>query len=141
MKKISAGLILTDGEYFLGCHSTGNWFYDLPKGGINKNERPIDACIRETKEETNLDIEKEELVDLGVFSYNPRKDLHLFAKFMCDLPSTELMSCSTEFIHYYTKEKTPEVDGYKYIRFCEAGEFMTKNMQKVIIKAKEKTRH
>ncbi len=36
--------------------------YRLPTGGIEKNETPEEALKREVKEETNLDIEKEELL-------------------------------------------------------------------------------
>ncbi|WP_085505361.1 NUDIX hydrolase [Thalassobacillus devorans] len=132
MKKLSAGLILTDGEKFLGCHSTGNWFYDLPKGEVGEGEDPRSTCVREVKEETNLDVPKEELVDLGVFDYNPKKDLHLFLLKVDKLPDTAEMSCSSYFIHPYTKKETPEVDGYKYLRFGEQENYMTKNMVKVI---------
>ncbi|WP_028784771.1 NUDIX hydrolase [Thalassobacillus devorans] len=132
MKKLSAGLILTDGEWFLGCHSTGNWFYDLPKGEVGRDENPKETCIREAKEETNLDVPKEQLVDLGVFDYNPKKNLHLFLWKVKELPDINEMSCLSFFIHRYTEKETPEVDGYKYIRFGEQASFMTKNMVKVI---------
>ena len=42
MKKISAGLILTDGSKILLCHSTGNDFYDIPKGEIDFGENPLE---------------------------------------------------------------------------------------------------
>ena len=34
----------------------------LPGGKVEENEEPIDAVIREIKEETNLDITKDQLV-------------------------------------------------------------------------------
>ncbi|WP_077622929.1 NUDIX hydrolase [Sediminibacillus massiliensis] len=132
MKKLSAGLILTDGEKFLGCHSTGNWFYDLPKGEIDSQESPEQTCIRETREETGLDISKEKLFDLGIFDYNPKKDLHLFLLRVEQLPDITLMNCFSCFIHPLTKKETKEVDGYKYIPFETVESFMTKNMVKVI---------
>lgn len=132
MKKLSAGLILTDGEWFLGCHSTGNWFYDLPKGEVGQYENPKETCIREAKEETNLNVPADHLEDLGVFDYNPKKDLHLFLWKVEDLPDTDEMKCSSYFIHRYTEKETPEVDGYRYIRFGEQENYMTKNMVKVI---------
>ncbi|MFG6120121.1 NUDIX domain-containing protein [Thalassobacillus sp. B23F22_16] len=132
MKKLSAGLILSNGEMFLGCHSTGNWFYDLPKGEVGEEEDPRSTCVREVREETNLDIPKDKLVDLGVFDYNPKKGLHLFLLKVDKLPNTAEMSCSSCFIHRYTKKETPEVDGYKYIWFGEQENYMTKNMVKVI---------
>ncbi|MFG6115384.1 NUDIX domain-containing protein [Halobacillus sp. MO56] len=138
MKKLSAGLILTDGEKFLGCHSTGNWFYDLPKGEVGGAENPKETCIREAKEETSLDVPADHLVDLGVFEYNPKKNLHLFLWKVEELPDTDKMSCSSFFIHRYTEKETPEVDGYKYIRFGEQVRFMTKNMVKVTEKIEKR---
>ena len=55
MKKVSSGLVITDGKVVLGCKS---YKWDLPKGEIEKNEEPIDAAIRETKEETGLSVNK-----------------------------------------------------------------------------------
>ncbi|GGC99132.1 hypothetical protein GCM10007216_32370 [Thalassobacillus devorans] len=45
MKKLSAGLILSNGKMFLGCHSTGNWFYDLPKGEVGEEEDPRSTSL------------------------------------------------------------------------------------------------
>jgi len=132
MKKLSAGMILTDGEKFLGCHSTGNWFYDLPKGEVGPEEDSQETCIREVKEETGLVIPVAQLVDLGIFDYNPKKNLHLFLWKVDELPAMAKMSCSSYFIHPYTKKEILEVDGYKYIAFGEQADDMTKNMVKVI---------
>ncbi|MBM7553548.1 NUDIX domain-containing protein [Thalassobacillus pellis] len=137
MKKLSAGLVLTDGEKFLGCHSTGNWFYDLPKGEVDSEEEPLASCIREAKEETGIDVPSDELIDLGEFEYNQKKNLYLFVWKVEKLPSTERMHCTTYFTHYYTGKETPEVDGYKYIPFTESQQYTTKNMDKVLQKVFE----
>jgi len=131
----------------LGCHSTGNCFYDLPKGTIEKNEEPIEACIREVFEETNLTVQKEKLVDLGVFSYNHYKNLHLFALLTNELPNVESFICNSFFYHPGKQKNCPEADGFKYIAFENMEYFVTKNMYKVLheiknkIKGKEKQPH
>lgn len=147
MKTTSAGLILTDGFHFLGCHSTGNCFYDLPKGTIEENEEPIDACVREAFEETNLTVNKEELIELGVFSYNRYKNLHLFCLYTNELPNIKELTCNSFFYHPGKKQNCPEADGFKYIEFDNMKYFVTKNMYKVLsdikekIKSKEKQPH
>lgn len=127
-KKISAGLILTDGKKFLVCHSTSNWFFDLPKGMIKEEELPIDACIREVREETGLKISKGKLKDLGTFVYNKKKDLHLFLLETKDLPDIKKMKC-VSLIPFTNKL---EVDSYKYIPFDKVGKYMVQNMVNVI---------
>ena len=49
MKKVSAGVVITNGRVVLGVKS---YKWDLPKGEIEKGEKPIEAAVRETKEET-----------------------------------------------------------------------------------------
>ncbi|TLS36553.1 NUDIX hydrolase [Pseudalkalibacillus caeni] len=137
MKKLSAGLVLTAGEKFLGCHSTGNWFYDLPKGEVGPDEDPKETCIREAKEETDLDLSEHDLIDIGVFDYNPKKNLHLFLAKVEEFPPVDAMSCSSCFIHPYSKKETMEVDGYNYISFSEKEKFLTKNMAKVLDKVEQ----
>lgn len=133
MKKISAGLILTDKTKFLGCHSTGNYFYDIPKGSIEAGETPLEACIREVEEETGLIVSNERLLDLGVFDYNYEKNLHLFLLVKEELPDTQKMICTTHF-ETKTGKVLPEVDKFRYINFCDKEVFLTENMKRVIQK-------
>ena len=64
MKKISAGTIIKLNNSILLGHSTNNAHWDIPKGMIEHNESPIDTAIRETFEETNIQLNKEQLMDL-----------------------------------------------------------------------------
>lgn len=130
-KKLSAGLILTDCNKFLVCHVTGRNFYDIPKGLVDENEKPIKACIREVAEETGLSIFEENLVDLGVFEYTREKDLHLFLAVENDLPNIADMKCTSFFPDKFGRQ-LPEVNGYKYISFDEKHLFLAKSMISVI---------
>ena len=51
-------LIYQDGQLLLGrrinSHGHGTW--SLPGGHLDENEAPFDCAIRETKEETGLDV-------------------------------------------------------------------------------------
>lgn len=61
----SAGIaIILKGEKLLLVHPTNApWSntYSIPKGGIDKKESKIDAAIRETREETSINIKKSQI--------------------------------------------------------------------------------
>ena len=130
MKKISAGLIITDGDKFLICKTTLAKTYDLPKGMVENNENHKEACIRECKEETGLDFSYSEIIDLGIYEYMSYKDLHLFMVKVNILPSIDTMNCASTFTRY--GKDFPEVNGYKYISFNEIDEYMNKSMIKTL---------
>ena len=77
---ISCGVVIlnTRREVF-ACHVTGTARWDLPKGVQDPGETPLQTALRETWEETSLDLEAALLEDLGSFDYLPAKRLHLFA--------------------------------------------------------------
>lgn len=52
IKSMSRILLVRQKDDIEGCHLS------IPKGLIRKNEKPIDAAIRETYEETGLAIQK-----------------------------------------------------------------------------------
>lgn len=64
--KISAGIIIKWKGKILLCHPTGkSWTntYTPPKGGVNLGEEIKDAAIRETFEETGIQISYSQLVN------------------------------------------------------------------------------
>jgi len=74
-RKSSKGIIIYNNKILIvriqtGCHAEGIW--DLPGGGIEENETPIDALKREVKEETNLDLDPNSIKRLD---YNTNFDI------------------------------------------------------------------
>ena len=128
MKKVSSGLVITDGKVVLGCKS---YKWDLPKGEIEKDEQPIDAAIRETKEETGLSVDKKNLIKLGFFDYTKHKDLWLFLYVPKNLPDTSNMKCTTYFEDRNGNE-TLEITGYRYIKFKYLERFYYRSICKVL---------
>jgi ADP-ribose pyrophosphatase YjhB (NUDIX family) len=63
-----AAIFNAGGEILLMERADGSGWC-LPCGWVEQNERPIDAAIRETREETGLEVEVKQLV--GVFTREP----------------------------------------------------------------------
>ena len=74
-------IILDDQNRVLLCHRRDFDLWNLPGGAIEKNELPTEAAIRETKEETGLDVSIERLV--GIYSNAGKNDL-VFT-FVCNI--------------------------------------------------------
>ena len=110
MKKISAGIIITDGKEILLGHSTGNDFWDIPKGMVEGGENPYDTAIRETLEEFGLDFSNHTLVDIGEFEYSKSKNLHLFLAKVSLMPKVEHCECTSFFDIGYGKK--PEIETF-----------------------------
>ena len=72
-------LLFSPRAELLLCHATGAKHWDIPKGVGEPGEAPLDTAVRETLEETGLQLRPEQLLDLGTMPYRPGKSLHLFA--------------------------------------------------------------
>lgn len=96
-KSISAGVIITDGNYLLLCHVTGSKHWDLPKGKVEPGESFIDAAVRELYEETSIKISKDTLLDLGIFFYKKNRDLSLWLYKVSKMPDTHNLACHSAF--------------------------------------------
>jgi 8-oxo-dGTP pyrophosphatase MutT (NUDIX family) len=131
-RALSCGiLILTEQRELLLCHVTGQNHWDLPKGGMHDGESPLQAALRETREETGLDLNAQPLHELGRFDYRPKKDLHLFAALMPRLDVAQL-SCESHFSQAGTGHRLPEMDGYDWFGFERIGELCTPKMTAVL---------
>jgi 8-oxo-dGTP pyrophosphatase MutT (NUDIX family) len=115
--RLSCGIVvLLDSRELLLCHVTGQRHWDLPKGGIHAGETPIDAALRETHEETGLDLRGEALLDIGRHAYTSRKDLHLFACLSHRIDPRQL-HCPSCFTDRLSGRSRPEMDGFGWFAF------------------------
>ena len=117
MKKITAAVVMIDNDgNILGCHGTGkpkNYGFDFPKGEVEDGERDIDAAIRELYEETGYVLSRDNLIDIGVYPHNKKKDIHLFLCKMNELPRPTGLKCNSFF--EINGKQIPEVDFYEII--------------------------
>lgn len=124
MKQISAGIIVKFNDFGIlmvhptrGKKSKGCW--DISKGKIESGETPLDAALREFKEETNLDLAdkyKDQLVEIGKLPYKKDKDLYLFVLDLKDCDRTfvnvQLTNASCPSTFMLDDKELPENDDY-----------------------------
>lgn len=131
-RRLSCGIVvLAPTRELLLCHVTGQRHWDLPKGGINDDETPAQAAVRETVEETGLDFDPDALLDLGRFEYTGKKDLHLFAALSERIDPTTLC-CESTFIERGSSRRLPEMDGFGWFSLDRLAELCTPRMVAVL---------
>jgi 8-oxo-dGTP pyrophosphatase MutT (NUDIX family) len=131
-RRLSCGILVLNGQQeLLLCHVTGQDHWDLPKGGAHEGESPLQAALRETREETGLELAAHALRELGRFDYRPKKDLHLFAALTARF-DLALLRCESQFSQFATGKRLPEMDGYDWVRFDRVGELCTAKMTAVL---------
>jgi 8-oxo-dGTP pyrophosphatase MutT (NUDIX family) len=131
-KRLSCGVvILNDQAELLLCHVTGQAHWDLPKGGLNDGETPLQAALRETREETGLLLDPEALLDLGQMPYRSRKDLHLFATRLPRL-DTNALWCESAFSDLISGQRRPEMDAFGWFAFDAVNGRCTRRMAAVL---------
>jgi 8-oxo-dGTP pyrophosphatase MutT (NUDIX family) len=116
-KTTSCGLVILneDGEVLL-AHATETTHWDIPKGQPDPGETEIQTALRETREETGLQIDRRQLLDLGLFSYRHDKNLYLFAarlsRAQADIGSC---TCVSMFPRRRDGQLIPEMDAYRWV--------------------------
>ena len=116
-RRLSCGVIvLLESRELLLCHVTGQRHWDLPKGGRDVGETPIETALRETREETGLSLGADTLLDLGSHDYTARKGLHLFACLSARIDPREL-HCASCFVERGSGRSRPEMDGFGWFGF------------------------
>ena len=96
-RRLSCGVVITDGARVLLGHATRSPRWDIPKGLANRGETPRQAALRELREETGLIAPAEALTELGHHVYLPGKDLALFAWQPDTMPDPARLACTTAF--------------------------------------------
>jgi 8-oxo-dGTP pyrophosphatase MutT (NUDIX family) len=116
VKALSCGiLVINRHSELLLCHATGTFVWDIPKGGGDAGETPLQTAIRETAEETGLVFEAADLLDLGHLAYRPAKDLHLFAALSGRFEASACR-CSSHFTDLWGRRRL-EMDGFEWTAF------------------------
>ena len=131
-KRLSCGVvILNPGRELLLCHVTGQNHWDLPKGGIDPGETPLQAALRETREEAGLRLEARALLDLGRMPYTQKKNLHLFAVCLPRIALSELR-CESHYLDRFSGRQLPEMDGFGWFAFDRVASLCTPKMALVL---------
>jgi len=132
-KKISAGVIVTNGKTIVLGHTTGLSTWDIPKGGVEPGENHAAAAVRELREETGLKVSASELQPLGVFNYSPEKDLSLFLWKVIRMPQADQLDCKSTFMAKDGKSY-PEFDDFAVVTLEQAVDLVNANLKNILIK-------
>jgi len=127
-KVIAAGLFLINkSNELLICHPTNHPkdVWSLPKGKVEALETNIEACVRETFEETNIDLSdyKDKMTLLDSVNYSHRKKMLIpFVLFESDCDGLDLSSQTIQCNSNVPEERGgfPEMDDYRWVSIDEA---------------------
>jgi 8-oxo-dGTP pyrophosphatase MutT (NUDIX family) len=135
-KKKSAGVIITDGRSLILGHTTGTKRWDIPKGGIEGGETPLEGAIRELIEETGLIATENDLKYLGTFDYSPKKDLILYLWMVEKMPNPDQMICTSIWNKGEDGPCQPELDSFAKCEWKFVKNFVNDNLYKVLCEVK-----
>jgi 8-oxo-dGTP pyrophosphatase MutT (NUDIX family) len=130
-KRISCGVLVTDGSRILLGHATRSPRWDIPKGLAEPGETLATAAVRELAEETGLIVPERELRLLGTHAYLRDKDLALFAWTPPEMPSPDALICRSTFT-LPNGAIVPEFDRFGLFAWAEALTKVGKNLARVL---------
>jgi 8-oxo-dGTP pyrophosphatase MutT (NUDIX family) len=114
----TCGILITNGIQLLICHPTGSTRWDIPKGKQDLGEDDITTAVRETYEETGIQVDPTNLVHLGVWPYRQEKQLSIFLHKVNVMPNVDDLVCYSHFD--LNGKNTPEMDRYKIVTYEDA---------------------
>lgn len=131
-KDLSVGTIITDGTYVLMGHSTGNDFWDLPKGRKEEHESLKNTAMREMAEEFGLSYPEDLFIEIGPFKYTTEKNLFLYMIIDPKLEEVDLndLHCTSTFKK--KNKELKEIDDYKLISIKEIDDYILTNLGKIL---------
>ena len=132
---VSCGTLVLDGarRLLLG-HVTGTAAWDIPKGMQEPGETPLEAAMRELREEAGLEFAAERFVDLGQLPYRRDKRLHLFrVEAGSELGDLAQLVCTSFFPHHATGRPTPEMDGFRWAARAEVSQLCWPRMASLLL--------
>ena len=116
MKRLSCGIIVVNAAHeVLLCHATGTSHWDIPKGGMDPGETPLETALRETREESGLVFAAADVQELGGYRYRRNKSLHLFAG-LTERFDLARCRCSSHYADGWGRMR-PEMDAYEWTPF------------------------
>jgi 8-oxo-dGTP diphosphatase len=107
--KVAAGVIVEQGGRILltrRAHDPGRGLWGLPAGYMEWDERVKEAAVRETREETGLDVRPERLV--GVYS-SPERGVVLVIYTASIVGGSLQTSEESEAVAFWAPEALPEL--------------------------------
>jgi 8-oxo-dGTP pyrophosphatase MutT (NUDIX family) len=100
--------------------------WSIPGGHVHKHESLKDAAVRETKEETGLQLDPNDLEHIGTEHYNTKEDKHL---------TVHLFVCKKPYHHEsmdFTGDKDEEFKELKFINPLEHDDLYQPNGENIV---------
>lgn len=131
--RVSAGVVITDGQEIILGHPTNGITWDIPKGGVDPGETHAQAAVREVQEETGLKIREKDLVHLGVYPYSSEKKVSMFVLRVPKLPDVSTLHCDSKFQDKDGVMK-PELDDFRLATLDQAQTLLKPAMWRILNK-------
>lgn len=123
-KVLSCGCIIKVANEILIAKPFQNKYWNLPKGKMEVGETEFETAVRETYEESNIDVSNAQYVtDLYRGEYLRDKDLHMFLVKLDTKPETK---CNSFFD--YMGHSVPEMVDFKWVTLEESYNYLNKGL-------------